>query len=617
MSIENDFPSIKTNTIELETWLYPNWKVEDFCKIRIPWEEFDEDKDFFSEENKKKVFWDNYKSENIIETNIDWKNNKVKIPSIIIWWMWTNVSSASLIEGMNKLWFAWHLSSIWIWFYYFYEKYRELFSDKFTWSNDLNNIINNEFDSIFKDELWLSEKFIKKHFFECEELWFEINEDWKKLKNIGFNWELWKEKIMRMMDLIAIYKNIKNLKNAWNTVGINCMYKTSSYIAALKISIISWIDYITTAAWNPEINPKEFLKDFFKDFTNLWKDFDLPAFWLLVSSWNKRIFKDLDYDYYIFEEWEKAWWHIIRLGNKYDELEKIKLLFEKSWKKMPPVYAAWWVSTNKEIKEAFDAWFSWVQIWTLWAVSSEACDFNWKEFKESLIWWNHLWENREIDEKFFEEVKKVKNAFEKIVLDFNTQILHILELNKESPEIKKLKDYLFKIIYNDFFDEEIQNFEELPEMEKDYYNKIKEFFYTKYDWNIQEITKMFRNLWNSKKFLKEFDKFVEENGKLPTHLVFDSSVWFPWRTKIVHKLYEVIAWKIKSNWCVNCLTDCILAWRWNIRESRWSTFCISDRLNYLNKEKHLSFSWKSTVPYNEIRPIKDIMAYLMWTYIER
>lgn len=446
-----------------------------------------------------------------------------------------------------------------------------------------------------------------------------MNYDLKKnlLKNTRFNGELAKEKITRMMDLVAIYREVWQLKKNWNNVWINCMYKTSSYIAALKISIISWIDYITTAAWNPEINPKEFLKEFVKDLENEWKQVDLPAFWLLVSSWNKRILKDLDYDYYTFEEWETAWGHVIRLGNKYEEFAKIKEIFEKAWKKLPPIYAAGWVSTNQDIRKAFDAGFSWVQIWTLWAVSSEACAWNGKEFKESLIWGNHLWEDTLIDKNFYEGVNEVKEGFEKIVEDFNKQILSILEVWEESPEIKKVKDYLFKLIYNDFFDEEIKDFESLSPKEKEYYNKIKEFFYTKYDWDLDKIKKVFRNLWNSKKFLREFNDFVEKNKETPTHMVFDSTVWFPWRTKIVKYLYEVVAWEVKSTWCINCLIDCILAWRWNVRESRGSTFCIYNRLNYLNPDKHLAFSWRSTVPYDEIRPIKDIMAYLMGTYIKR
>lgn len=610
----NDFSKIKLNTIELEKGLYPNWKIEDFCDTIVSWEEFDNNPEFFSEKNKKEAFWDNYKSVNEIEiTETDWSKSTRKIPSIIAWWMWTNVSSASLVEWMNKLWFWWHLSSIGIGFYYYQKKYPELFTENFTWVNELKEIVKKDFDIVFKECLWLEDEFIKKHFFVCNDLW-------ESEKNIGFNWELWLEKLVRMMDLVSIYHEVIDLYEKGNNVWINCMYKTSSYIAALKISMLCWMDYITTAAWNPEVNPKKFLKSFLQDLKKEWREVELPAFWLLVSSWRKQVFSDLDYDYYTFEEWALAWGHIIRMWDKFEWLKKIRELFEKAGKKIPPIYAAAWTSTNKDIREAFDAWFDWVQIWTLPAVSQEACNGEWDEFKERLIWWNHIWENTEIDEKFFAWVDEVKWNFEKIVEDFNAELLSILEQKEstwESPEIKRVRDYLYKVVYNAFFQEEIKSLDELSVEEQEYYNTIKEFFFTKYEWDMKKINKVFRNAWNAMKFLQEFEKFVSEKWEKPTHMVFDSTVWFPWRTKIAWNIHEVVAWEVKSNWCINCLTDCILAWRWSVREDRGSTFCIYNRLNYLNPDKDISFSWRSTVPYSEIRPIKDIMAYLMWTYVDR
>lgn len=163
MSKNIDFPQIKTNTVELERGLYPNWKIPDFCDNIISWEEFDNSKDFFSLENKKNAFWDNYKEENIIEIPWNLQKKEIKIPSIIIWGMWTNVSSASLNQAVNEIWFSSHLSSIWIWIYYFYENYKKYFKADFTWNKSLENIVINEFDNIFKNELWLKEEFIKKH----------------------------------------------------------------------------------------------------------------------------------------------------------------------------------------------------------------------------------------------------------------------------------------------------------------------------------------------------------------------------------------------------------------------------------------------------------------------
>jgi hypothetical protein len=611
-----DFEKIKLNTVELETWLYPNWKIEDFCKLTIDWKVLDSNiEDFFSIQSKKIAFWENYKDNNEIETtNSDWEIENKNIPTIINWWMWTNVSSACLVEAMNKLWFWWHLSSIWIWMYYYYESHRDLFKDDFTWNEWLKDTVQNDFDKLFKQELWLSDEFIQKHFFVCDELCDEKNPN---KKNKWFNWELAKERTSRMMDLVATYRQTKDLKSRGNNVWINCMYKTSSYLASLKIAALCWIDYVTTAAWNPLKNPKEILKDFSQDLKKEWKTCSIPAMWLLVSS--SKILADYDYDYYTFEEWALAGWHILRLSkdDKFKELKLIKDKFIKAWKKIPPIYAAWWVSTNKEIKEVLEAWFDWVQIWTLAAVSEESCNGDWKEFKERLIWWNHLWENTEIDTKLFEWVDQAKKGFENIVGDFNKQILSILdktEIEQETPEIKRVRDYLYKVVYNVFFDEKI---DKLSDKEQEYYNKIKEFFYVKYEWDTDKIRKVFRDLGNSMKFLQEFEKYVKENWKKPTMLVFDSTAWFPGRTKIIPKMYEVIAWNVKPTWCTWCLAECICSWRWNIRDDRWSKFCIYNRLNYLNPDKNIAFTWRSTVPYAEIRPIRDLMAYLMWTYVKR
>lgn len=383
------------------------------------------------------------------------------------------------------------------------------------------------------------------------------------------------------------------------------------------------MDYVTTAAWNPTENPKIFLKDFLDELIKQGKNVLLPAFWLLVSSADKRIFKDFDYDYYVFEEWAKAWWHIIRMWDKFDAIKKIKKMFEDKWQAIPPIYAAGWVSTNKEIKEAIDAWFDWIQIWTLAAVSKESAGWDWEQFKKRLIWWNHLWENSQIDEEYFKEIAESKSNIEWVVKNFNSRVLSYLsqenkaEYTEESPEVIRMMNYLYKIVYNDYFDEEIKDFESLSQEEQKFYTQLKTFLSQSYNWDITKINKVLKNYGNAKKFLKEFDTYNKSNAEVPTHVVFDSTVWFPGRMKITKNLYEIIAWEVNSTWCTACLTDCILANRWSVRGDRWSTFCIRDRLNYLNPDRNIPFSWRSTVPYDEIRPIKDIMAYLMWAYVKR
>lgn len=617
---------IKLNTIELEEWLAPFWDVNEFCNQKINWDVLDLHlEDFFSIQSKKLVFWVNYKEYvDIKVTQIDWSIVIKKIPTIINWWMWTNVSSPSLVAAMNELWFGWHLSSVWIGPYYYDELYPHYFNfsendsdnktqeEKKELNNELKDIVQKDFDELFKEKLGLSDDLIEKHFFICNDLW-------ENEKNKWFNWENWKGRLIRMMDLVAIYNYVTKLKDEWNNVWINSMLKTSSYIAALKMSCLVWMDYVTTAAWNPTENPKVFLKNFFNDLTEKNINFSIPAFWLLVSTW--RGFNDFDYDYYIFEEWAKAWGHVIReKKDKFESTKKIKELFKKKWKDIPPFLAAWWVNSNADIKRVLDNWYDGAQLWTVPAVSEQACGWKWNRFKRRLIWWNHLWPRSEIDEEFKQEWENALKWSESIISEFNKKILdnlsedNWLEYSKETPEIKRVRDYLYKIVYSDFFDEKV---EELNDNEEKIYNQIRDFIFSEYGWDIKKINKVLRDYWNAMKFVKWFNKFVEENDSNPTHLVFDSTVWFPWRMKIIDNVFEIVTWNIKSSWCVNCLTDCILAWRWSIREDRGSKFCIFDRLNYLQEERNMVFSWRSTVPYDEIRPLKDLMAYFMWTYVVR
>jgi len=603
--------AIKLNTIEFEKWIDPYGNIETYCKDRtIVWDDFDKIKNhFFSYENKILSFWEKYKDKNILQIKqADWSILEIRIPSIINWWMGTNVSGKNLVKAMNEIWFWWHLSSIWIWFYYFEEKYSDFYDKK---NKEQKQIIERDFDNIFKTKLWLNNDFINKHFFVCDDLW-------GNKKNIWFNWELGQERLVRMMDLIAIYETISDIKNFnWN-VWINCMYKTSSYIASMKISILAWVDYITTAAWNPTQNPKDFLSDFYKDLKEKTIDFKVPALWLLVSI--SRAVNDLEYDYYIFEDWYNAWWHIIRWKEKYTEIEAIKNKLN-SQNKNTPVYVAWWIYSNEEIRQAFEKWCDWVQIGTSLAVSQEAIDWKAEKFKNTLIARNHLWKKTELDYKYEKGAIKQKEKFEKLINICNKRVYRYLRENIEDIEndekIEIVKDYIYKLLYRDFFKNDIK---ELNDDEKIFLEKIEEFL-EKQNEKI-DIYKILRNYWNALKFIKEFDKFLEENNSIASHIVFDSTVWFPWRTKFFDDVYKVISGKIKSIKCVNCLTDCILVNRWNVRDDRWSTFCIKDWLdqtnNYTKADKlNIAFSWRSTVPYSEIRPVADIMAYFMWTYIER
>jgi len=255
--------------------------------------------------------------------------------------------------------------------------------------------------------------------------------------------------------------------------------------------------------------------------------------------------------------------------------------------------------------------------------SEEAVNWEWIEFKERLIALNHIWPKTEKDKKYEEFIDNEYSKFEKIIRISNKKILRFIKNNIEEWEskieennekISIIKDYILKIIYKDFYNEEV---EKLDENEQKIYNLINQFLKKEFNWDIDKIEKSIRNYWNSLKFIKQFEEYINNNDT-PTHLVFDSTVGFPWRTKIFEDVYKIVAWKIKSSKCVNCLTDCILANRWPSKVNRSSTFCIYDWLDQTDKNKqNIAFSGLSTVPYSDIRPIKDIMAYYMWYYIER
>ena len=618
---ELELPKIsKLNTIELETWLDPYGKISDYCHTTISWDDFDKDEDFFSLENKKKAFWENYRDNNLISVEqSDWSIEEIEISTIINGGMWTGISSPDMVKAMNKLWFWGHLSSVWIGDYYFNKIIPSFNKLK---KSEQKNIITTEFNKIFKEELKLSDEFIEKHFFKCEDLW-------EQAKNKWFNCELpWKAMLFRMKDLIWIYRETTKLKKEWINVWINCMYKTSSYIASLKIATLAWIDYITTAAGNPEKNPKEFLSGFYSDLDKEWIKYRKPAFWLLISSGNSRFLKDLDYDYYTFEEWDKAGWHIIRMWDKYEELEKIKKIFGKASSKMPPIYAAGWIYNNAEIKKALAAWFSWVQIWTNLAVSEEAIDGKWEEFKKTLISGNHLWPVSKIDEIAFnsaltteKKIKQFERIYRKKVLKYLEKEAVKAHIEFNELDIEIVKNHFYKVIYNNFFNKEFirEEWEEYTFDQMLLYHLIEAFIIQKAAWNQEKMFDMLKSYGNSLKAIQEFKRFYEENqNSIPTHLVFDSTVGFPGRARLKPEIYKIILWKVESSGCVNCLTDCILAWRAEVKPARWSNFCI---VNWLDKIKekgfNLDFSGRSTVPYPEIRSLKDIMAYFMGYYVER
>lgn len=648
------FPSIWTkplNTFRLETWTQPFQNKEDFFTKWTIEESKLSDSDF-SFEKKQESWWKNYKDIELQTTNLDWTTRQIVIPWMVIWWMWTWVSSSSLIEAASKVWVWWHLSSIGIWWsyddpsvYQWWDKFEKAY-----------NQVENEFNSLFKDQLWLTDNQINKHLFECKE-WLD--------ENFWLTTDNQKEKMFRMKDLLAIYREAQDLKSKWINFGINAMYKTTSYVAVLKVATLAWIDYITTAAWNPNIHPRKIVTDFLQD---TWKtDIQIPAFWLIVSIVRTV---DTNYDYYIIEDPRFAWWHLWatdsmleRIPKKVWKEENLTTLRAKVWPDKP-IIVAWWFNSAESIKTILDWWLAnWIQIWTLAAVSEEAVNWWWKDFKERLISWNHIWPREEIDSIAEEEYRLVKENLYKAIWETRERLFNIAPEQLSDPKTLKVLKHIHKIIFQNFDKWTIWNLElwddsidSLEWEDKKLFNQVWWFLSNKFDdiWNEGQnsvlrwlrktwnkikllvwienqnkryIDEIFRRYWNMLKLAKQFNEY-DEKWIIPTHIVFDSVVWFDARQRLWRNDWKLCWEVINTRTCIWCLNSCLLAWRWkkdanddvlvpSLADA--TAFCIVDWLEQWNTRRKLpiKFSWTTTVPYPDIRPFEHILAAMMWYEITK
>jgi len=619
------------NTFTFETWLN-HWKsLDKICHRKIHWSEIDKKWWFdseFSIKNRIEAWWENYKENNIVFTQwIDWDINQVNLPSIWWGWMWIDISSLSLLNATsirtsNWLWFcvSSHLSSIWMWSFVS----PNLFENNWEWFEKYWKIIEKEFYELFEEKLWLTKENIEQHFLKTDS-YSELDSSFQPSNK---NWE-----IFLMKDLIALYNNVSIAKEKWLFVSINHMYKSTWYLASIKVATLAWADAITTWAWIPRnknnefVNPKDIVIDFWE---SIWIiESKVPAFWLIVSltmayaPW---------YDYYIDEDPRNAWWHqwafesMLKFKKRVWKESVLKSLRKREGiNENVPIYAAWWIQSAADIKELFDMWFDWVQLWTNFAVSKEARNWEWENFKESLISWNHYWKETEIDEIAKKTITELKKNLEWEVKIFRKKFVDILQINEIIDEQesdlwflnwdKIISELETEIFWRDFWP---QN--ELVLTDKVMYNMISKKLYKKYNWNIEDLRKDLRLYWNLLKAVKEFEKFANLE-EIPTHLLFDSVVWFIGRLRINGWEYRLLNGTVlKSIKCVQCVTSCLLRDRW-VSKNKWSHFCISDSLRIWNRDSDksliLNFSWKTTCFYSEIRPIKDILLAYMWTEVIR
>lgn len=635
------------NTFMLERWTNPYGNKEEFFvnwSIRL--DGFNELKDeLFALESKQRSWWENYQNITFQITEFDWTKRECMIPWVVIWWMWTWVSSSSLIETASKVWVWWHLSSIAIWWSYeepdVYSKWAEFNIAFFK--------VETEFNTIFKEKLWLTDNQINKHLFECNE-----NQDWIELDENFWLFGSRKEKMFRMKDLIAIYNQATELKSKWISFWINAMYKTTSYVAVLKVSTLAWIDYITTAAWNPNIHPKRIVTNFLQD---TWKtDIRMPAFWLIVSIVRWAV--DLEYDYFIIEDPRFAWWHLWatasmleRIPRKIWKEENLTSLRKKVWPDKP-IIVAWWFNSTVNIRAVFDAWANWIQIWTTAAVSDEAVSWGWEDFKNALISWNHIWPREEIDNIAEKEYLLLKENLYKIIWETRQRLFDISPEQLCNPKTLKVLRHIHKIVFWNFnkwnvwwidfwnvdswelewedailFDqvwwflhkqfEDNNNEKHNPVSRwlKRIWKKAKSLVWIKNN-NELLLNESLRRYWNMLKLAEQFIKF-DEQWIIPTHIVFDSVVWFDARKRLWKDDWKICWEVIDTRSCVWCLNACLLAWRWE----KWipwlpdsTAFCIVEWLKQWDKTRKLpiNFSWTTTVPYPEIRPFSHILAAMLW-----
>lgn len=706
----------KLNTFELHHWTDPLGNPNDYCKEEITWEQLDRNPRFFDEKHFQERFWEKYKPFQVITENLNWTYKIREIKPIIVGWMWTDISSKTLIQEALDLNITWHMSSIWMWWTYdnpdVYVKWAE-FKENYA-------RVTKYFYELFQDKLWLPKEFIDKEFFDCLD---ENNDNFAVLKNPS-------ARMFRMKDLIAIYEQASELKANWKDFWINCMYKTTSYFAAMKVAALARISFISTAAWFPGKCPKSTTTRFLKDVNQYLKTKinEVPAIWIIVSTHNMPPEIE-NYDYIILEDTKYAWWHLWPETQK-DVLDAIRRI--KEWKKYnwQPICLAWWFNSQERIKWALDNWIKWFQIWTLASVAQEARNWEWKKFKENNIALNHLWELNKNDIEMISTIQEGRKNVEWVLaqaqkdifwitqsfmtnrvfdyihsqifaIDFNktTALSDELDENWNRKEWKIQLDEQEQQIYedlmenlwffmretlktkykasniNELIDKIIQEFQttknkrkrkmwdELTETltKKDPNFKIENFVNKEtnsvnevlnYFYNI-EMYKVLRTYGNALKFVKVFNDFFEENPwKVPTHLKADSVVWFKWRLRLLADCYKLLK-KVNTPRCVECLNTCNLVERWNTNDESASRLCIvewldhrtqdepekcatqkiDDRLNHRTQYESednviqqikeimdkiiINFTWTTTVPYWEIRPFKDIIAFLMWYYVKR
>lgn len=632
------------NTFQLWTWLHHWEPLSSVCPEKIDCSEIDTPEwlnEVFSLENRKEAWGEKYReTNNITTTRLDWKKDEIKLPSIWWGWMWMDVSSLSLLEATSELW-PWitsHLSSIWT------SNFRKpnLFEDDWKWFDRYWEEIEKIFYYLFWFILWLTDEQIENEFLKVDE---SINLD-SSFQPVNKAWRLF-----LMNDLIELYNDIKKAKDKWLFVPVNHMYKSTWYVASIKIAALAWADAITTWAWIPRnkennfVHPRDIVSNFYR---NIWKnDLKMPAFWLIVSltmayaPW---------YDYYIDEDPRNAGWHqwatewMLPFEKRVWKKNVLDSLRNREWiTKNTPIYAWGWINSASDIKEMFDMWFDWIQLWTNLAVSEEARNWEWEDFKNALISWNHFWEETEIDEIAKNAAEKLKLNIEKELEKFRKKFDEILWVYVYKKLIKKIDDWNYNVdffifhndkkltkneffevinaIENQIFNKWTLNYLPFNDTQISFYNFISEKIFEKYDGDIDKLRKDLRLHWNLLKAHDEFENFGEL-WKIPTHILFDSVVWFIWRMRIEWWEHRLMNWTVmKQIKCVQCVTHCVLTNRWWGDECDWTRFCIRNSLHIWNRnpEKDLivNFTWTTTPFYPEIRPVKDIIAAYMWVEIVR
>jgi hypothetical protein len=660
------------NTFKLWVWLH-NWEpLNNICPYKISWYIFDTPKwqeEVFSLESRKEAWWEKYKETNIVKTKrLDWTTDDIVLPSIWWGWMWMDISSISLNEAasfkaISGGWYfiTSHISSIWTGNF----RSPDFFENNWEWFEIYWDIIEKKFYDLFEGELWLTKDQIEKEFLKVNDNLnldsenFSINttnqkKDKKTYLDVSFQpvnkaWRLY-----LMKDLIELYSDIKRAKNKWLFIPVNHMYKSTWYIASIKVAALAWADAITTGAGMPrtwfresdniDVNPRDIVIDFYK---NIWmENIRMPAFWLIVSM---TMAHAPWYDYYIDEDPRNAGWHqwatesMLPYDKRVWKQSVLNSLRKREWvNENTPIYAGWWINSAKDIKEMFDMWFDWIQLWTSFAVSKEARNYQWDDFKKALISWNHFWPEVEIDKIAKKAAENLKENIDKEVEIFRKKFEEILWININNcmityPDIWWLSSsFNIKTILwlsNTQIIDVINTIEEqiflnnnewlskLNEAQITLYNFISEKLFEKYNWDIKLLRKELRLYWNLLKAYNEFKNFWDL-WKIPTHLLFDSVVWFLWRMRIngwEHRLLNGTV--MRAIRCVQCVTHCLLTKRWWVSEEQWSRFCINNSLSIWRRDEEndliVNFTWTTTAFYSEIRPVKDIISAFIWTQIIR